>query len=87
MEVTEPLSGQRAMTKKVLLDVLPLSSGFGLEVGMSIRALRRGYRIVEVDTTMTHAETGRDLQGFLHRGRQFLDVLKVIIKEAKGVGT
>lgn len=87
MEVTEPLSGQRAMTRKLLLDVLPLSSGFGLEVGMSIRALRRGYRIVEVDTTMTHAETGRDLQGFWHRGRQFLDVLKVIIKEAKGVGT
>ena len=42
--------------------------------------------MVEVDTTMTHAETGRDLQGFWHRGRQFLDVLKVIIKEVKGWG-
>ncbi|HOV43176.1 MAG TPA: glycosyltransferase family 2 protein, partial [Syntrophothermus lipocalidus] len=58
--------------------------GFGVELGMSLRALARGYRLLEVDTTMTHAETGRDVKGFVHRGRQFWDVLKVILKEAKG---
>lgn len=84
MEAGEPLSGQRAMTRQALLTLLPFSSGFGIEVGMSIRALRQGYRIEEVDTTMSHAETGRDIKGFIHRGKQFLDVLKVIIKETKG---
>jgi len=86
MEVKEPLSGQRAMSREVLRDVLPFHGGFGIEVGMSIRALRHGYRIIEVDTSMSHAETGRDIKGFLHRGRQFLDVLKVIIVEARGGG-
>ncbi|NSW84354.1 MAG: glycosyltransferase family 2 protein [Syntrophothermus sp.] len=84
MEAREPLSGQRAMSKTVLMDLLPFSPGFGVELGMSLRALARGYRLLEVDTTMTHAETGRDVKGFVHRGRQFWDVLKVILKEAKG---
>jgi len=86
MEAKEPLSGQRAMTKEVLFQLLPFPSGFGVEVGMSLRALARGYRLLEVDTTMSHAETGRDIKGFLHRGRQFLDVLKVILRETKGCG-
>jgi glycosyltransferase involved in cell wall biosynthesis len=44
----EPLSGQRAMTDKVLRDIQPFHSGFGIEIGMTIRAIRKGYRIVEV---------------------------------------
>lgn len=80
-ESAEPLSGQRAMTKQVLQDVLPFHSGYGIELGMTIRALRKGYRIMEVPVNMTHAETGRDIAGFLHRGRQFVDVARVILKE------
>jgi glycosyltransferase involved in cell wall biosynthesis len=86
LDAREPLSGQRAMRREVLLDLLPFHSGFGIEVGMSIRALRKGYRIEEVDTTMSHAETGRDVRGFLHRGRQFLDVLRVVLRETRGGG-
>ncbi|NLW45090.1 MAG: glycosyltransferase family 2 protein [Syntrophomonadaceae bacterium] len=81
MIAREPLSGQRAMTSKVLQDVLPFHSGFGIEVGMTIRALRKGYRVIEVPVQMSHAETGRDLRGFIHRGRQFLDVARVILAE------
>ena len=77
----EPLSGQRAMTDKVLRDILPFHSGFGIEIGMTIRALRRGYRVVEVPVNMTHAETGRNLKGFIHRGKQFMDVARVILEE------
>ena len=79
----EPLSGQRAMTKEVLRDVLPFASGFGIEVGMTIRALRKGYRLLEVPVNMSHAATARDLKGFWHRGRQFVDVLNVIVKEGR----
>ncbi|HQA08246.1 MAG TPA: glycosyltransferase family 2 protein [Syntrophomonadaceae bacterium] len=76
-----PLSGQRAMTREVLEAVLPFDKSYGVELGMTIRALRKGFRVVEVPTEMSHKETGRDLQGFLHRGRQWWDVLKVVISE------
>lgn len=73
-EARAPLSGQRAMTRECLAAVRPFSGGYGAEVGLTIRALRTGLRVAEIDTTMTHAATGRDLAGFVHRGRQFVDV-------------
>ena len=81
LQSTAPLSGQRAMTREVLQAVLPFDKSYGVELGMTIRALRQGFRVVEVPTTMSHKETGRDFQGFKHRGRQLWDVLKVIVRE------
>lgn len=75
--VVEPLSGQRAALREVVEAVRPLAPGFGVEVGMTIDALRRGFRVVEVPVAMRHAFTGRDVQGFLHRARQGLAVLRV----------
>ncbi|HBQ85947.1 MAG TPA: glycosyl transferase, partial [Syntrophomonas sp.] len=74
-------SGQRAMTREVLEAVTPFREGYGVELGMTIKALQKGFRIMEVPTTMTHNETGRDLKGFLHRGKQFVDVVRVIRQE------
>ena len=73
-DATAPLSGQRALTKECLEAVRPFAAGYGVEVGLTIRALRRGSRLVEVPTTMGHSATGRDLEGFIHRGRQFVHV-------------
>lgn len=81
LESRAPLSGQRAMTRQVMEAVMPFDQAYGVELGMTIRALRQGFRVVEVPTTMSHHETGRDLQGFLHRGRQWLDVVKVVARE------
>lgn len=78
-EAHAPLSGQRAMTRACLATVRPFSAGYGAEVGLTIRALRAGFRCVEIDTTMSHAATGRDLAGFLHRGRQFAHVVGALI--------
>ncbi len=75
----EPLSGQRAVRTAYIKD-LRFESGYGLEVGMSIDILRRGCRVIEVPVNMTHRETGRDFKGFVHRGRQFLDIMKVIVR-------
>jgi hypothetical protein len=86
IEVTAPLSGQRAMTRELLDAVTPFSEAYGVELGMTINALLKGFRILEVPTTMHHNESGRDLQGFVHRGRQFVDVLRVINKEMRGKG-
>lgn len=73
-EASAPLSGQRALTRECLATVRPFMAGYGVEVGLTIRALRAGFRLVEVPTTMKHAATGRDLAGFVHRGRQFVHV-------------
>ncbi len=77
-----PLSGQRAMTRECFEAVRPFASGYGVEVALSVRALRRGFRLAEVPTTMTHAATGRDLKGFVHRGRQFVHVSIALLKLA-----
>lgn len=75
-----PLSGQRALTRACLDAVLPFASGYGVEVGLTIRALRQNFRLLEVETTMTHAATGRDLSGFIHRGKQFVHVWSALMK-------
>ena len=72
----EPLSGQRALTSDVLSACRPLSSGFGVEVGMTADAVRMGFRVVEVPLLLEHRFTRRDLRGFLHRGKQGLDALR-----------
>ncbi len=78
LRLLAPLSGQRAMTRTVYAAVRPCAPGFGAEVGLTIDASRAGFRILEVETGMAHAATGRDLRGFLHRGRQFVAVIRVL---------
>jgi len=80
-EFKTPLSGQRLLATGILKDILPLAGGFGMEVDMTLKALKAGYKVKEVPTKMTHNETGRNLAGFKHRGRQFLDILRVVIKK------
>ena len=75
----EPLSGQRAIRGESLNAVRPLVPGFGVEVAMTIDAVRAGFRVVEVPVNMEHAVTGRDLAGFLHRGRQGLDLARAAL--------
>jgi hypothetical protein len=68
--MAEPLSGQRAIRWEVLPALLPFAPGFGVEVAMTMDALRAGLRVVEVEVDLRHNPTGRDLAGLLHRGRQ-----------------
>jgi glycosyltransferase involved in cell wall biosynthesis len=77
--MSEPLSGQRSV-KAELLDGVKFENGYGLEVGLTIDVLKKGSKVVEVPVKMTHRETGRDLAGFKHRGKQFLHILTVILK-------
>ncbi|HYH27609.1 MAG TPA: glycosyltransferase family 2 protein [Actinomycetota bacterium] len=75
-EPQEPMSGQRALTARALEVVRPLAPGFSMETAMTIDAVRAGLRVVEVPIPMTHAATGRDLPGVLHRVRQGGAVLR-----------
>ena len=78
LDVKAPLSGQRAMRARLFRAVGGLAPGYGMETGLTIDALRAGFKVMEVETAMGHNETGRDIAGFKHRGRQFAAVAKVL---------
>jgi glycosyltransferase involved in cell wall biosynthesis len=77
LSMRAPISGQRALRTEVARDVLPLAPGFGMEIGMTIDAVRAGHRVVEVDLDLAHRATGRTPAGFLHRARQLADFIRV----------
>ncbi len=74
-DVREPLSGQRAVRRGLLAE-LPSADRFGLEVAMTIDALRADARLVEVEVPMDHRHTGGSLSGYVHRARQGVDILR-----------
>jgi len=81
LNMQAPLSGQRALNRKALA-VLDnkFASGFGVEVAMIIDLARHGLVIREVPVEMSHRETEKNLAGFVHRGRQFWDILSIITR-------
>jgi glycosyltransferase involved in cell wall biosynthesis len=79
--IESTLSGQRAFKAEVLKNIT-IGTGYGAEVGMTIDIIKKGYTILECDVDMTHKETGRNLKGFLHRGKQMNDILGVLIRKA-----
>jgi len=76
-EATAPISGQRVMSAAVLRDVLPFAPRYGMEIGMTVDAIRAGHRVGEIQLDLAHRATGRSLRGFLHRGRQLRDFTAV----------
>jgi glycosyltransferase involved in cell wall biosynthesis len=76
-EASAPISGQRALRADVLPAVVPFAPRFGMEIGMTIDAVRAGFRVSEVELPLAHRATGRTLRGFLHRGRQLADFVAV----------
>ena len=74
-DAQEPLSGQRRLTQQARAEVFPLAAGFGCETAMTADAARAGLTISETPVDLEHRATGRDLRGFLHRGRQLRDIL------------
>jgi hypothetical protein len=79
VELEAPISGQRAMRGEVLPVVVPFARGFGMETAMNIDAARAGFRIAEIELDLEHRATGRTLSGFVHRGRQLLDFVRVYL--------
>jgi glycosyltransferase involved in cell wall biosynthesis len=72
-ETAAPISGQRALRVDTLRACLPFAAGFGMEIGMTVDAVRAGYRLGEYELDLEHRATGRSLAGFLHRGYQLRD--------------
>jgi len=78
-EARAPISGQRALRAEVLPAVVPFAARFGMEIGMTVDAVRAGFRVGEVELPLAHRATGKSLRGFLHRGRQLLDFAAVYV--------
>ena len=57
-------------------------SRFARKSGTKVDALRAGLRVVEVETVMSHRETCRDIAGFVHRGKQFIDIAAALFRRA-----
>lgn len=81
-EATAPISGQRALSRAAWQAATPFAAGYGAEVALTVRALRAGLRVVEVPVEMTHAATGKDVAGFTHRGRQFVQIAAALFRLA-----
>ena len=70
----EPLSGQRLLSEQARRELFPLAAGFGVETRMTIDAIRAGLDVRELELDLAHRPTGRDVRGFVHRGRQLLEL-------------
>lgn len=76
---TQPLNGQRCLTRAAFEAARPLAHGFGVETALTIDLLRRGFRVREVEVEMAHRATGTDWRAQLHRARQFRDVARALL--------
>jgi Glycosyl transferase family 2 len=71
---TQPLSGMRCLTREAFEAARPLARGWGVETGLTIDLLRKGFRVQEVPCDLHHRVTGTDWHAQLHRARQYRDV-------------
>jgi len=67
------------LSAAALRAVLPFADGFGMETAMDIDLLRKGFSLKEVELDLRHRATGRTAGGFIHRGRQLIDIARVYL--------
>src|SRR3954447_399451 len=83
-EATQPLSGQRCLTREAYTAAVPLASGWGIEVVLTIDLVRAGFGVVEVPAEFHHRVSGPGVRAQVHRGRQYLGVWRAL--RARGAG-
>ena len=75
---TQPLNGQRCLTRAAFEAARPLAHGWGAETGLTIDLLRKGLRVTEVEVELAHRATGTGLRAQLHRAHQLADVARAL---------
>jgi len=75
---SEPLNGQRCLTRAAFEAARPLAPGWGAETGLTIDLLRKGMRIEEVRVPLAHRATGKDLGAQVHRALQLAGVARAL---------
>ena len=84
IELEAPLSGQRALRGELLAKLLPFAGGYGMELGITIDAVRAGARVSELELPLAHRASGRTPAGFAHRARQLVDLVRAYASRARG---
>jgi len=84
LETEAPISGQRALRAETLRAALPFARGYGMEIGMTVDAVRAGFRLREYELDLEHRATGRNVRGFLHRFGQLRDFALVFLARWRG---
>ena len=79
-EATQPLSGTRCITRETWDACQPLAPGWGVETSLTIDALTGGFWVKEIETSLAHRATGKDLRGQLHRAAQLRDVVRALAR-------
>ena len=74
------LSGQRLLYTGFLKRI-NLPEDYGVEFKITLEALRSNINIIDINTNIRHRETGRNIKDFAHRGKQFANILKAVIRE------
>ena len=74
----QPLSGMRCLTREAFEAATPLAHGWGVETGITMDLLSKGFVAVEVPCDLKHRGSGNDLRGQLHRAAQYRDVLLAV---------
>ncbi|HHU76719.1 MAG TPA: glycosyltransferase family 2 protein [Firmicutes bacterium] len=73
-----PLSGQRVLRRDLWNRLSFSGEGFAAEVELTIECIRKGFRVKEIPVRMSHRLGGNDLRSFLHRGKQFVEILRLL---------
>jgi glycosyltransferase involved in cell wall biosynthesis len=78
--IQNPICGQRVFRRSTLSNI-EIPNRFAVEVGMTIDLLNQNLRIREVPVFMKHRETKRNIQGFIHRGKELIDIIYILLKK------
>lgn len=80
-EIDWTLSGIRLIKRDLLQNIKKdLDDRFAFEISLTLSLLLQRKKILIVDSRFSHRVTGKTLYGFIHRGKQFIDVLRFTLK-------
>ena len=75
------------MRVEVLRATLPFARGYGMEIGMTVDAVRAGYRVARVRARpLPPRHRPHPRAASLHRGRQLLDFVRAYLLAARAQG-
>lgn len=76
-----PLSGQRLLLRSWLIPYIrSFPKGWGIEVYLTLLLARLRLYPLEVELPIRHIGRGRNVSGWLHRGRQGLDIIRLLAR-------
>ncbi len=77
-KMLSPLSGQRVFRRELWNLLNFRAEGFAAEVELTIESIQNGFRVKEIPVCMSHRCGGNDFHSFLHRGKQFWEILNLL---------